>query len=170
MVKPLCSVAARTDPHRWLLGAARNVAACPELWRAHLRRDSGERWHALLWAHDELEAWLLGWPAGEATELHDHGGSAGAFIVVEGILLETYLDPRGWTSAGGVLRGRRLRPGALVGFGADHIHDMVNAVRRQALSIHVYSPRLRSMTFYETRPDHGLVAVRTEVTETAAQA
>ena len=33
----------------------------------------------------------------------------------------------------------------------------------RALSIHVYSPRLRSMTFYETRPDRGLAAVRTEV-------
>jgi len=34
---------------------------------------------------------------------------------------------------------------------------------RQALSIHVYAPRLRSMTFYENRPDRGLAAVRTEV-------
>jgi hypothetical protein len=39
----------------------------------------------------------------------------------------------------------------------------VNAGARQALSIHVYAPRLRSMTFYENRPDRGLAPIRTEV-------
>lgn len=60
-------------------------------------------------------------------------------------------------------RHRRLPEGALVSFGPDHIHDVVNGGARQALSIHAYSPRLRSMTFYENRPDRGLAAVRTEV-------
>jgi predicted metal-dependent enzyme (double-stranded beta helix superfamily) len=60
-------------------------------------------------------------------------------------------------------RHRRLPEGALVSFGPDHIHDVVNAGARQALSIHVYAPRLRSMTFYENRPDRGLAPIRTEV-------
>jgi len=63
---------------------------------------------------------------------------------------------------GGRLRHRRLPDGALVGFGPEHIHDVVNGGARQALSIHAYSPRLRSMTFYENSPDRGLAAVRTE--------
>ena len=67
-----------------------------------------------------------------------------------------------WVRPGGRLRHRRLPKGASVSFGPDHIHDVVNGGARQALSIHVYSPRLRSMTFYENRPERGLAAVRRE--------
>jgi hypothetical protein len=129
---------------------------------------------------DDFEAWLLGWPVGEGIELHDHGTSSGALVVVEGTLLETYIHASDWVRPGGrpflggsrrhcrgdtprPPRHRRLPEGALVSFGPDHIHDVVNGGARQALSIHVYSPRLRSMTFYENRPDRGLAAVRTEV-------
>jgi predicted metal-dependent enzyme (double-stranded beta helix superfamily) len=84
-------------------------------------------------------------------------------VVVEGTLLETYIQASNWVRPGGRLRHRRLPEGALVSFGPDHIHDVVNGGARQALSIHAYSPRLRSMTFYENRPDRGLAAVRTEV-------
>lgn len=110
----------------------------------------------------DFEAWLLGWPVGEGIELHDHGPSAGALVVVEGTLIETYLAP-GWVRRNGRLRHRRLPEGSLVAFGPDHTHDVVNGGESQALSIHVYSPRLRSMTFYENRPDRGLSVVRTEV-------
>jgi hypothetical protein len=78
-------------------------------------------------------------------------------------LTETYVEPSGWVRPGGRLRHRRLPAGDLVSFGPDHIHDVVNGSDRQALSIHVYSPRLRSMTFYENRPGCGLAAVRTEL-------
>ena len=100
--------------------------------------------------------------------------------MVEGTLLENYIEASDWVRHGGGLRvpsgsrrryqgetpwppRRRLPEGALVSFEPDHIHDVVNSGPRQALSIHVYSPRLRSMTFYENRPDRGLAAVRTEV-------
>ena len=139
------------------------LADSPEIWWPKVRRASGERWYVPLLQDDVFEAWLLGWPAGGGIELHDHGASSGALMVVEGTLLETYIGASSWVRPGGRLRHRRLPEGALVSFGPDHIHDVVNGGAGQALSIHAYSPRLRSMTFYENRPDRGLAAVRTEV-------
>jgi cysteine dioxygenase type I len=139
------------------------LADSPEIWWPKVRRECGERWYAPLLQDDVCEAWLLGWPVGEGIQLHDHGSSSGALVVVEGTLLETYIQTCDWVRPGGRLRHRRLSKGALVSFGPDHIHDVVNGGARQALSIHAYSPRLRSMTFYENFPDRGLAAVRTEV-------
>jgi predicted metal-dependent enzyme (double-stranded beta helix superfamily) len=142
---------------------AQELAASPEIWWPHVRRDRRQRWYVPLLEENDFEAWLLGWPVGEGIELHDHGTSSGALVVVEGTLLETYVAASEWVRPGARLRHRWLPEGALVSFGPDHIHDVVNGGARQALSIHVYSPRLRSMTFYENRPDRGLAAVRTEL-------
>lgn len=139
------------------------LADSPEIWWPKVQRSTGDRWYVPLLQDDVFEAWLLGWPVGGGIELHDHGTSSGAVVVVEGTLLETYIGASDWVRPGGRLRHRRLPEGALVSFGPDHIHDVVNGGARQALSIHAYSPRLRSMTFYENRHDRGLAAVRTEV-------
>ena len=112
-----------------------------------------------LLADAHTEAWLLGWPAGERIELHDHGGSSGAFCVVKGRLVETFVRP-----GDDHVRQRRLRTGWVVGFGPEHVHDVTNGGTTQALSIHVYSPRLTTMTFYDHRSDGNLEAVRTEIT------
>jgi len=42
-----------------------------------------------------------------------------------------------------------LQAGATLGFGAGHVHDVTNESDEHALSLHVYSPALTSMTFYE---------------------
>ena len=76
--------------------------------------------------------------------------------MVEGRLVETVAVP-----GTGRLRRRRLAAGEAVSFGPDHIHDVANAGRWPTLSIHVYSPRLRSMTFYARHRGHGLEALRT---------
>ena len=141
---------------------ARGLADSPEIWWPRVRRDTGRRWYEPLLEEADLEAWLLGWPVGQGIELHDHGSSSGALVVVEGTLMETYVEAD-WVRPNARLRHRLLPEGTLVAFGPDHLHDVVNGGARQALSIHVYSPRLRSMTFYENRPDRGLAAVRTEL-------
>ena len=142
---------------------ARALADAPEIWWPRVRRHDDARWYVPLLEADDVEGWLLGWPAGEGIELHDHGSSSGALVVVEGTLVETSVQASDWARPGGHLRHRRLATGDVVSFGPDHIHDVVNGGNGLALSIHVYSPRLRSMTFYENRPDRGLAAVRTEV-------
>jgi predicted metal-dependent enzyme (double-stranded beta helix superfamily) len=141
---------------------AHALADANEIWWPKVRREDAGRWYVPLLEGDDFEAWLLGWPPGEGIELHDHGSSSGALVVVEGALVETYVEGSDWVRPGGRLRHRRLPEGTLISFGPDHIHDVVNGGDHQALSIHVYSPRLRSMTFYENRPDRGLAAVRTE--------
>ena len=146
-----------------LVEIVEELADSPEIWWPKVQRSTGERWYIPLLQDDSFEAWLLGWPIGGGIELHDHGTSSGALAVVEGTLLETYIGASDWVRPGGQLRHRGLPEGALVCFGPDHIHDVVNGGARQALSIHAYSPRLRSMTFYENRPDRGLAAVRTEL-------
>ena len=51
-------------------------------------------------ADEHHEAWLLTWLPGQGTDWHDHGGSAGAFVVVQGALVEG-------TAVHGVVRGTR---------------------------------------------------------------
>ena len=88
------------------------------------------------------EAWLLGWAPGQHVGMHDHGDAAGAFLVVSGELRERVPDRRrsvidlGAGSTGVVAKGE--------------LHDVGNASDSPALSIHVYSPPLATMTFYDS--------------------
>jgi hypothetical protein len=54
-------------------------------------------WSVPLLVTPEVEAWLLGWPAGLVTPAHDHGRAV-ALTVVEGSLSEECLDPTIWTT------------------------------------------------------------------------
>jgi predicted metal-dependent enzyme (double-stranded beta helix superfamily) len=151
----------RSPALRWLTTVAQGWAEQPAAWRPLVHHHATGRWVEPLLINEHSEVWLQGWPVGEHVELHDHGGASGALCVVHGELAETYAAspdaPR--------LRRRRLRPGGLSAFGPDHVHDVVNTGRTQALSIQVYSPRLVSMTFYALRRGHGLEAVRTELSD-----
>ena len=49
-------------------------------------------------------------------------------------------------------------------FGPRHIHDVVNTGAAPAVSVHAYSPPLRSMTYYATGA-YGVRKVRTVLTE-----
>jgi quercetin dioxygenase-like cupin family protein len=115
-----------------------------------------ERRYARLLSTPAFEAWLICWPQGASLELHDHGPSAGAFAVVTGTLDETWVDQAGQ-------RTRRVGASEVVSFGRGHIHDVANGERAPAISVHVYSPPLSTMTFYDVT-QRGLTAVRTEWT------
>jgi predicted metal-dependent enzyme (double-stranded beta helix superfamily) len=107
----------------------------------HPRFDPVDRWYARLASHADYEVWLLTWLPGQGTDLHDHGGAAGAFTVLTGRLTEE-------TPHGGVLLPRRYGPGAVRRFGSHHVHRMANAGSVPAVSVHVYSPALTLMTRY----------------------
>jgi len=93
------------------------------------------------------DAWVIYWPAGIELELHDHGGSCGAFAVVGGQLDEDSV-------VDGQRRTVRLAAGQTVAFGPDHVHAVANRTTRPATSIHVYSPPLSTMAFYDAE-DNG---------------
>jgi hypothetical protein len=94
-----------------------------------------------------FDAWLIAWPQGGRVELHDHGRSHGAIAVLEGSLIEAtpWRDDTGRFA----LHRRTLEVGDVVGFGSHHVHDVVNEARQHAVSLHVYSPPLRTMGFYD---------------------
>ncbi|MEE6259855.1 cysteine dioxygenase [Plantactinospora sonchi] len=110
-------------------------------WPVPLRFDPARRWYHRLATATDHEVWLLTWLPGQHTELHDHGGSAGAFLVADGTLTEE-------TVVGGRLRPRELGPGTGRRFGARHVHRVANNSARPAVSVHVYRPALRRMTSY----------------------
>jgi predicted metal-dependent enzyme (double-stranded beta helix superfamily) len=95
----------------------------------------------------DFDAWLIAWPKGGRVELHDHGAATGAVSVISGALVEAvpWRDDTGRLT----LVRHELQAGAILGFGAGHVHDVTNESDQPALSLHVYSPALTSMTFYE---------------------
>ena len=136
-----------------LAGIARRVAAQPDTWRSLVRFDAARRWYVRLESSDEHEVWLLTWLAGQHTGFHDHGQSAGAFIVASGSLTERRASagkPRATS--------RRLRSGAVRSFGPQYVHDVRNDSTEPAISIHAYSPPLSSMRRFEVT-EGGLLRV-----------
>ena len=143
------------------LAAALAVAA--ERWLPLVEYRAGSRWSAPLpraaaadvldpSLHEDLaraEVWLLSWLPGQGTDLHDHGGSAGALAVVRGTLSEAVGAREGATE----LTAGRVRP-----FGPHHVHRVANSGSEAAVSVHVYTPRLTVMTTYRVE---GGVLVRT---------
>ncbi len=112
----------------------------------------GGRWHVRLRVTDHYDVWLIGWGVDSRVELHDHGDSAGAISVVRATLTEHTPRP------GGGFRSHAITTGALHPFAAGAPHDVANEGPDTAMSVHVYSPPLTSMTYY----DANATPVRTE--------
>ena len=95
-----------------------------------------------LLATDIYEAWLITWPPGSSIEPHDHGDAHGAFVVVAGEVIESrwYRSRR---------HRRRLRAGDSSAVRLGAVHDVAAAGTKAAVSVHVYSPPLRTMRFYD---------------------
>jgi mannose-6-phosphate isomerase-like protein (cupin superfamily) len=140
-----------------LASIARRYADNPDNWPFAPRFRAGERWYARVGFDDDHEAWLLTWLPGQGTDLHDHGGSAGAFVVVAGALTEEVVVPTG----SGPVAPRRvtLGAGAARAFGQRHIHRITNTGAAPAVSLHVYAPALREMTRYHLDQGRLLTAV-----------
>jgi mannose-6-phosphate isomerase-like protein (cupin superfamily) len=109
--------------------------------------DVPERAWRLIAQTDDFDAWLIAWPGGGTVDLHDHGGSRGALHVISGSLVETIP----WRDGAGAMTfaQREIQEGVTLAFGAGHVHDVRNESSSHALSLHVYSPPLTSMTYYD---------------------
>ena len=126
----------------------RALAAQPDLWRQHVRHSPVERLYVRLHLDTHLEVWLICWSQRQDTGFHDHDRSRGAVSVVGGALLERRL------AVGGPPPPTAIHPtGAAFSFGATHIHDVSQTGPGFATSLHVYSPPLGEMGFYEVAPD-----------------
>ncbi|MEV6631309.1 cysteine dioxygenase family protein [Actinoplanes sp. NPDC051470] len=138
------------------LAIARQYADDPSSWPVAPRFTPGERWYQRLNVADDHEVWLLTWLPGQGTDLHDHGGSAGAFHVYAGTLTE---DTVAGEDGPPRIAARELGEGAGRRFGTRHIHRITNRSNRPAISIHAYGPALTTMTRY--RIAEGGLAVET---------
>jgi Cysteine dioxygenase type I len=126
---------------------------------ADIRGRSQRSW-VLLAVTDLFEAWAIGWPPGGKIELHDHGGSHGAVVVAAGSLTETTIRA---TAAGvALISTQHVEAGGHRRFGPGYVHDLINDGETEAVSVHVYGPRLTTMSYYELDLRGRLDVVRTE--------
>jgi mannose-6-phosphate isomerase-like protein (cupin superfamily) len=126
------------------------LARAEALWRTHVAHDPDERVRRRLLATPAYEVWLLGWTPGQSVGLHDHGDANGAFVVVDGQLIESSV-------VNGTVGDEALGAGDLGRVPSGSVHDVANRSPRNATSIHVYSQPLSAMGFYA--PDGSLVRV-----------
>lgn len=116
--------------------------------------DPETRWYQRLHADAEHEAWLLTWLPGQGTDLHDHGGAAGAFTVLAGTVAEDVVAPAGLSTVD-------YPAGALRPFGPHHVHRVHNRSDSPAVTLHVYAPGLTAMSQYAYENGE-LVLLRTD--------
>jgi hypothetical protein len=143
-------------PTRRLRALATRYSALVRPWAQTPDLPLVERRCELLDRTMDFEVWLIHWPTDGGLVLHDHGGSSGAFQVVWGALDETSTTRRRHS-----LQEKRLDRSEGKAFGPDYVHSVVNSQQTVATSVHVYSPPLTSMNFYQTSPT-GLVLSRVE--------
>jgi predicted metal-dependent enzyme (double-stranded beta helix superfamily) len=104
---------------------------------------SDRRWYSHLHAEEAYDVMLLGWNFDQSTDFHNHGGSSGAVHVVRGALVEERLGEDAKVTS------RTVNAGRATAFGPEAIHNVYNAGGGVSLSIHVYSPPLTTMTYFD---------------------
>lgn len=124
------------------------LAARPERWRHLVRHAPATRTYDLLWQDEVLNAWLICWGRGHDTGFHDHESSAAVIEVIEGHVREERL--RLFQSP----RAQLLGPGSRAYVPAAAIHRVVHFAGAPAITIHAYSPPLRTTGAYRIGP-HG---------------
>ena len=129
------------------------------LWNHLVRHDPEERYFAQLYRDAHVDVWLICWLDAQDTGYHDHDVSSGAVYVCEGVLAEDRFQ-----FDGDILREatREHEPGATFDFDAAYIHRMRHSRGGPATSIHVYSPALWRMGYYERDANDNLC--RTSIT------
>jgi hypothetical protein len=96
---------------------------------------------SVIWEDEESVAWLNVMPEPRDTGYHDHDGSAAGICVIEGNVTNEGLP------LGGPRRPRHYGPGDSFWLPGSAIHRMCHDAG--AITIHVYSPPLRSIGYYE---------------------
>ena len=102
------------------------------------------------------DVWLITWPAGSGLEPHDHGDVRSVLQIVDGELTETYSD----RLTGGESTVRTLRRGSVTLAEPTVVHGLDNRSGTDATSLHVYSPPLVDVTFFDLHPSGDLHALR----------
>jgi rhodanese-related sulfurtransferase len=137
-----------------------SLFASSDGWMERVRLRTEHRWYERLYQGPDHDIWVISWLPGQSTGFHDHGESAGAFVVATGILEEH-------RSGEETLVIHQDEPRA---FSTDYAHDVRNASLAPAVSIHAYSPPLSDMNEYDLNGNQLVPRERaSERTETLRQ-
>jgi cysteine dioxygenase len=133
-----------------------------------VRFDDGHYKRNILKVGSGYAALILCWQPGQASPIHDHRGSACGVLVLEGVVTETKYG----RAADGMLfetDTRSYRPGSVCGSWDADIHVIRNdePAGRDLITLHVYTPPLRSFHLY--RLDSPEVETRTDEETAEAQ-
>ncbi|MCP3103750.1 cysteine dioxygenase [Myxococcus sp. K15C18031901] len=132
---------------QWLVTRLRDSRIDWRLLESLVRFEPAHYARRVLVRTDACELLLACWLPGQASLVHDHGGSHGAALLVRGELKETRFA---WG-------GDRLLPALACRAGEgdvmlerpDTIHRVVNPSRHGAVSLHLYAPPMQGMTPYD---------------------
>ena len=98
------------------------------------------------------ELLMLCWRSGQRTPIHDHGGSVGVILMVEGLLTETMYEhaPEGHVRP---YNTYRWGPGGITGADVPDIHQLMNLQpeKRDMVTLHCYAPPLSVLNTYSPR-------------------
>ena len=130
---------------------ARAIAADEANWRPHVKHDPGTRHYARIERNDDYEVYVICWMDDNDTGFHDHDVSAGGVHVIEGGIFEERLG-----FGTGHLE-RLVGPGETIEFAPSYIHRFRPQDGIPTVSVHVYSPPLRTMGAYHAGPDGALI-------------
>ena len=138
-------------------------------WRARLCFDElesigvyprdAQRSYVRLPSGSGCEVWLIVWPPGSRAPLHDHGPASAVASVLCGELQELL------QVGSGPFVERSWRAGATLAIPEGARHEVWNEGEQTAYSLHVYTPRLASMTFYERTQAGEVQVLRSEHAE-----
>jgi mannose-6-phosphate isomerase-like protein (cupin superfamily) len=131
----------RTLPLAALADIATTLGRTARVWYEQLPAHPVQRSGLRVIATGDYEVWLLRWPPRTSVSPHDHGGSAGAFVVVSGEVEEVR-----WRGA--IRRSRLVGPGEVVTIDRGVAHDVLGGPDL-SVTLHVYSPPLASMSYYD---------------------
>jgi len=129
------------------------------LWTEHVRHDQERRHYTQLYRDPHIDIWLICWANQQDTGYHDHDLSAGAVHIVEGELVEDRFE---FDHSGLREASATHLSGSTFDFDASHVHRLRHHRGPAATSIHVYSPALWRMGYYE--PDPSGLLRRTSIT------
>jgi hypothetical protein len=107
---------------------------------------TGVHWERIA-VPEDVEVFVVPWPTFTDTRLQRHDGAASAFVPVRGVVTEIRPDEQ--------LRlvPRKFVPGVTGVLDGYDVHELQNEHVEVAVSIHAFSPRLRSVTWWERQGD-----------------
>ncbi|MBM7691558.1 cysteine dioxygenase [Peribacillus deserti] len=106
----------------------------------------------VIYRNDCLEVIVINLPPHKETAIHDHGGSIGCAVVLEGTLLNSIYRIN--NSQIEPAHSFFVKKGECLYSTLGLIHKMSNSDKDRMISLHVYSPPLQNMSTFKEHGDH----------------